>query len=75
MTDAANARRPLSLQAVLFGQVYKTTSLRRMAQIALEVQNTAQAALEAQKTAPDNAFQPAAATVPSSYAEAVDTVS
>ena len=46
-----------------------------MAQIALEVQNTAQAALEAQKTAPDNAFQPAAATVPSSYTEAVDTVS
>jgi hypothetical protein len=46
-----------------------------MAQIALEVQKIAQVALEAQKNAPDNPLQPAAATVPSSYTVAPDTVS
>jgi hypothetical protein len=46
-----------------------------MAQIALEVQKIAQVALEAQNNAPDNPLQPAAATVPSSYTVALDTVS
>ena len=64
-TDHANARRPLSFHAVSFGQDALSSSLRRMARIALEVQNNA----------PHNPLLPAAANVPSSYSEALDTVS
>jgi len=46
-----------------------------MAQIALEVQKIAQLALEAQNNAPHDPLHPAAATVPSSYTEVLDTVS
>ncbi|KAI0062821.1 hypothetical protein BV25DRAFT_1885018 [Artomyces pyxidatus] len=56
--------KPLSFHAVSFGRDSATSSLRRMAQIALEVQNNA----------PRDPLLPAAATVPSSYAEALDTV-
>jgi hypothetical protein len=63
--DDANNRRPLSFHAVSFGQDPSTASLRRMAQIALEVQNNA----------PHDPLLPAVANVPSSYTEALDTVS
>ena len=75
MTDDANARSPLSLHAVSFGLDSTSSSLRRMTQIALEVQKIAQLAQEAQN---DNALpeplHPAATAVPSSYTEALDTV-
>jgi hypothetical protein len=74
-THNLNARRPLSFHAVSFGQDPTTSSLRRMAQIALEVQKIAQIYLKAQNNTPDNPSQPTAATVPSSYTEALDTVS
>ena len=61
----ANARRPLSFHAVSFGQDAQSSSLRRMTEIALEVQNNA----------PHDPLLPAAANVPSSYTEALDTVS
>ena len=64
-TDHANARRPLSFHAVSFGQDASSSSLRRMTEIALEVQNNA----------PHDPLLPAAANVPSSYTEALDTVS
>lgn len=57
-------RKPLSFHSVSFGQDNTSASLRRMAQIALEVQNSA----------PRDPLAPAAATVLSSYAEALDTV-
>ena len=60
-----NARRPLSFHAVSFGQDAASSSLRRMADIASEVQTTA----------PHDPLIPAAAKVPSSYTEALDTVS
>jgi hypothetical protein len=63
-TDNANARRPLSLHAVSFGQDSTSSSLRRMAQIASDVQNSA----------PQDPLLPATANVPSSYTEALDTV-
>jgi hypothetical protein len=65
LTTQKNARRPLSFHAVSFGQEATSSSLRRMAQIALEVQNTA----------PHDPLLPATANVPSSYTEALDTVS
>jgi hypothetical protein len=74
-THNLNARRLLSFHAVSFGQDPTTSSLRRMAQIALEVQKIAQIYLKAQNNTPDNPSQPTAATVPSSYTEALDTVS
>ena len=62
--DGMNARRPLSLHAVSFGHEAASTSLRRMAQIALEVQNNA----------PQDPLLPVGASIPSSYTEALDTV-
>jgi hypothetical protein len=53
------------LHAVSFGQDANSTSLRRMADIALEVQNNA----------PQDPLLPATANIPSSYTEALDTVS
>ena len=62
--DSVNVRRPLSFHAVSFGQDAASSSLRRMAQIALDVQNNA----------PQDPLLPATAHVPSSYTEALDTV-
>jgi hypothetical protein len=62
--DSMNARRPLSFHAVSFGREAASSSLRKMAQIALEVQNNA----------PQDPLLPAGATIPSSYTEALDTV-
>jgi hypothetical protein len=64
LADDANNRRPLSFHAVSFGQDASSASLRRMAQIALEVQNNA----------PHDPLLPAVANVPSSFTEALDTV-
>ncbi|KAI9437933.1 hypothetical protein BJY52DRAFT_1229957 [Lactarius psammicola] len=61
---AVRQGRPLSFHAVFFGQESTSPSLRRMAQIALEVQGDA----------PHDPLLPAAANVPSSYTEALDTV-
>jgi hypothetical protein len=58
-------RKPLSFHAVSFGQDSTSSLLHRMAQIAQEVQNNA----------PHGPLVPAATTVLSSYAEALDTVS
>jgi hypothetical protein len=60
-----NSRRPLSFHAVSFGHDAASSSLRRMAQIALDVQ---------QNNAPQDPLLPATASVPSSYTEALDTV-
>jgi hypothetical protein len=65
LTDDANARRPLSFHAVSFGEESSSSSLRRMAQIALEVQNDGA----------NNPLHHSGANVPSSYTEALDTVS
>jgi hypothetical protein len=62
--SAVHLGKPLSFHAVSFGQDNTSMSLRRMAQIALEVQNTA----------PRDPLAPPAAIVLSSYAEALDTV-
>ena len=62
--DSIIPRRPLSFHAVSFGKDAASSSLRRMAQVALDVQNTA----------PQDPLLPAAASVPSSYTEALDTV-
>ena len=59
-----NSRRPLSLHAVSFGHDAASSSLRRMAQIALEVQNNA----------PQDPLLPMTASIVSSYTEALDTV-
>ncbi|KAH9029425.1 hypothetical protein EDB85DRAFT_1867188 [Lactarius pseudohatsudake] len=61
---AVRQGRPLSFHSVSFGQDASSSSLRRMAQIALEVQNNA----------PHDPLLPAGANVPSSYTEALDTV-
>src|SRR5260221_9652831 len=58
-------RKPLSFHSVSFGADASTTTLRRMADLALEIQNNA----------PGNASLPAAANIPSSFATALDTVS
>ena len=63
-TEKSNVRRPLSFHAVSFGQDSTSSSLRTMAQIALEVQYAA----------PHDPLLPAAANIPSSYMEALDTV-
>ncbi|KAI0297435.1 hypothetical protein BC826DRAFT_166673 [Russula brevipes] len=62
--SAVRQGRPLSLHAVSFGQNSTSSSLRRMAQIASDVQNRA----------PQDPLLPATANVPSSYTEALDTV-
>ena len=62
--DSMNARRPLSFHAVSFGLDATSSSLRRMAQIALDIQNNA----------PQDPLLPATTSVPSSYTEALDTV-
>jgi len=56
--------RPLSFHAVPFGRNDTSFSLRRMAKIALEVQ----------QNAPQDPLLPAYANIPSSYAEALDMV-
>jgi len=61
---AVTLGKPLSFHAVSFGPQRSSTSLRRMADIAIEVQNNA----------PRDPLAPAAALVASSYAEALDTV-
>jgi hypothetical protein len=58
-------RKPLSFHSVLFGEDASSTTLRRMADIALEIQNDALRGV----------VLPAAANVPSSFAMASDTVS
>ncbi|KIK55622.1 hypothetical protein GYMLUDRAFT_76385 [Collybiopsis luxurians FD-317 M1] len=60
--EAVTRGKPLSFHAVAFGP--RNTTLRRMAQIALEIQNRA----------PRDPLMPAAAYIESSYAEALDTV-
>ena len=65
LTTDKLSRKPLSFHAVSFGQDNTSSSLRRMAQIAQEVQSKA----------PRDPLAPAAATVQSSYSEALDTVS
>ena len=58
-------RKPLSFHSVSFGEDASSTTLRRMADIALEIQNNA----------PRGVVLPAAANVPSSFTTALDTVS
>ena len=58
-------RKSLSFHSVSFGEDASTTVLRRMADLALEIQNNA----------PGNALLPAAANIPSSFSTALDTVS
>ncbi|KAH7907394.1 hypothetical protein BJ138DRAFT_1014577, partial [Hygrophoropsis aurantiaca] len=61
---AVRLGKPLSFHAVSFGADSSSMYLRRMADIALEVQNNA----------PQDPLAPAAATVLSSYSQALDTV-
>lgn len=61
---AVRQGRALSFHAVSFGQEATSSSLRRMTQIALDVQTNA----------PHDPLLPAAANVPSSYSVALDTV-
>jgi hypothetical protein len=63
-SNDVNIRRPLSFNAVSFGHDTTSTTLRRMAQIALDVQ----------QNAPQDPLLPANANIPSSYTEALDTV-
>ena len=65
LTTNKLSRKPLSFHAVSFGQDSTSSSLRRMVQISREIQDRA----------PRDPLAPAAAIVPSSYAEALDTVS
>jgi hypothetical protein len=58
-------RKPLSFHAVSFGLDVSTASLRRMAQLALDMQNNA----------PRDPLLPDTASVPSSFTTALDTVS
>ena len=62
--DNVDSRRPLSFHAVSFGQNVTSSSLRRMAHIASDVQNNAR----------QDPLLLANACVPSSYTEALDTV-
>jgi hypothetical protein len=57
-------RKPLSFHSISFGPDRSSSSLRRMANLALEIQNNA----------PCNPQTPAMASVPSSFAIALDTV-
>ncbi|KAG1731285.1 hypothetical protein EDB19DRAFT_1881018 [Suillus lakei] len=61
---AVRLGKALSFHSVSFGQNRYSATLRRMFQIALEIQNNA----------PRDALAPAAVTVPSSYTTALDTV-
>ena len=65
VSNSIIARRPLSFHAVSFGPDAASFSLRRMAQIALDVQ---------QNNEPQEPLPPATASVPSSFTEALDTV-
>ncbi|KAJ6514882.1 hypothetical protein C8R47DRAFT_1275662 [Mycena vitilis] len=56
--------KPLSFHAVSFGSASQSAVLRRMAQVALEVQTSA----------PRDPLTPSEATIDSSYSEALDTV-
>lgn len=58
-------RNPLSFHAVSFGRKRLAHTLRRMAQLALEIQNNA----------PHDPFIPATSVIPSSFTSALDTVS
>lgn len=62
--SAVHLGKPLSFHAVSFGQDAWAATLRRMAHIALDVQNNA----------PPDPLVPTSATVLSSYSEALDTV-
>ncbi|KAI0302863.1 hypothetical protein B0F90DRAFT_1713048 [Multifurca ochricompacta] len=62
--SAIQLGKPLSFHAVSFGPDASSTSLRRMAQLALEIQNNA----------PRDRLTPATAHVPSSFTVALDTV-
>ncbi|KAG2051772.1 hypothetical protein BDR06DRAFT_958570 [Suillus hirtellus] len=62
--SAVRLGKPLSFHSVSFGQDKHSSSLRRMSQIALEAQNNA----------PRDPLAPVAATVLSTYSEALDTV-
>lgn len=64
VTDFAQSV-PLSFHAISFGQDCSSSSLRRMANLALGIQNNA----------PGDPFRPPAASVDSSYSVALDTVS
>ena len=59
------ARKPLSFHAVSFGEDESASTLRRMAELALEVQNEA----------PRDPLLPETANIPSSFATALDSVS
>ena len=63
-SNSMDVRRPLSFHTVSFGRDAASPSLRNMVQIALDVQNNA----------PQDLLLPSAASVPSSYTEASDTV-
>jgi Mg-chelatase subunit ChlD len=56
--------KPLSFHAISFGQESESVHLRRMVQIALDIQNDA----------PQDPLAPVAATLLSSYSQALDTV-
>ena len=60
-----NARRPLSFHAVSFGEESSLSSLRRMTEIALDIQ----------KHGARDPLHPSGTHVLSSYTEALDTVS
>jgi hypothetical protein len=62
--SAKGLGKPLSFHAVSFGEYFSTTSLRRMADVALEIQNSPA----------HDVLRPAAPTVPSSFTTALDTV-
>ncbi|KAI0294252.1 hypothetical protein B0F90DRAFT_1670558 [Multifurca ochricompacta] len=62
--SAIQLGKPLSFHAVSFGPDTSSTYLRRMAQLALEIQNNA----------PRDLLTPATAQVPSSFTVALDTV-
>ncbi|KAG1809706.1 uncharacterized protein BJ212DRAFT_1448752 [Suillus subaureus] len=62
--SAVRLGKPLSFHAVSFGSDTSSTYLRRMSQIALDIQNNA----------PRDPLVPPAATVASSYTQALDTV-
>jgi len=62
--SAVHLGKPLSFHAVPFGQDSQPSYMRRMVQIALDVQNNA----------PQDLLTPTAATVPSTYTQALDTI-
>jgi len=59
------SRKPLSFHAVSFGEDAAEATLRRMAYLALNLQNNP----------PNDTSRPVQETVPSSFATALDTVS